>query len=82
MSRVSRYSTGITVAIFDHKKECKLTIIDRIISCELVIYVFVGSMKIKIPVFFITLKRRGVYHISDIILKLGYYILFHPRLYY
>ena len=32
--------------------------------------------------YFTTLNRRGVYHISEIILKLGYWIPFHPRPYY
>ena len=52
LSRALRYVTGIPVAYFYHNNEWKLTIISRISSCDLVIYVFVGTMKINIPVSF------------------------------
>ena len=52
LSRALRYVTGIPVAYFYHNNEWKLTIISRISSCDLVIYVFVGLMRRKIPVFF------------------------------
>ena len=52
LSIVSIYGTVITVEYVDHNNEWQLTIIGRISSCDLDLYVFVGHMKRKIHVFF------------------------------
>ena len=67
---------------FEHNNECILEIIGRINSCDPVLYVLFVTMQINIIVFIIIIKIKGVPHISDIILKSGYYILYHQRLYY
>ena len=46
LAKVSIYGTVMIEAYFEHINECILVIIVRISSCELVIYVFVGNMKI------------------------------------
>ena len=51
LSKVSRYCIVVTVAYFDYDKECILSIIGIIISCDLVMYVFVFPMKINVLVF-------------------------------
>ena len=46
---VSRYVTGMKVAYFDHNKELRPEIIERIRSCGLV---FVGTLRIIVYVYF------------------------------
>ena len=42
----------MTVTFFYHKNEWRLEIVGRIISCEFVIYVFVGPTKRNVPVLY------------------------------
>ena len=52
MSIVSIYAAGIKVVFFYHTNEFRLTMIGRISSCGLVLYVFIVPMKRNITVLF------------------------------
>ena len=58
----------MTVAYFDHNRECRLEILGGIILCDIVLYVFVGTTK-KNHFSVFLLKGTGDTHISDIIFK-------------
>ena len=55
---VSRYSTLTEVTYFDHNNEWRLETIGGLSKCELVIYVFFGSMKINVPVLYYYTKEN------------------------
>ena len=61
LSRVSRYGVVIILTYFDYNNECILSIIVAINSFDLVIYVFVGNMKINFLDFYYYTKNNRWY---------------------
>ena len=80
--RVTRYDTGKTVAYFVNNNERGLEIIGRTSLCNL-LFILVLALCREIFFFSITTLNITVSnHISDLILKLGYWIVSHPLSYY